>query len=74
MADIKDMVKDGKKVQFVKYANGELWYKTETGLEFPVPISDTGNATFLAEDKALYFMRWIRKFLTTLTTKDNNLA
>ena len=34
--------------------------------EFPVPISDIGTATFLAEDKALLFMRYIRKHLDLL--------
>jgi hypothetical protein len=29
--------------------------------QFPVDINDIGNATLLAEDKAIYFMRWIRR-------------
>jgi len=54
------MVKD-KKVKFLFYKEGELWYVTECGFEFPVPISDTAGATFNNEDKAILFMRWIRK-------------
>ena len=61
MNSIKDMVKDGKRVRFTKYLDGNLYYKTEDDFEFPVPISDIGNATFLAEDKAILFMRYIRK-------------
>ncbi len=57
--DIKEMVV-GKKVTFTRYQNGELWYVTECGFEFPVPISDTGSAAFLATDKAMLFMRWIK--------------
>lgn len=34
--------------------------------EFPVPVSDIGNATFLAEDRAPLFMRYIRKHLELL--------
>jgi hypothetical protein len=34
--------------------------------EFPVPIADVGTATFLAEDKAILFMRYIRKHLELL--------
>lgn len=30
---------------------------------FPVPIEDIGDATFLAEDKAILFMRYIRKYI-----------
>jgi len=59
---IKDMVKN-KKVTFMFYREGELWYTTECGFEFPIPISDTGNAYFNKEDKAILFMRWIRKHM-----------
>lgn len=61
MNTIKDMVKDGKKVRFSHWRANELWYKTECGFEFPVPTHDAGTATFHAEDKAIIFMRWIRK-------------
>ena len=60
---IKDMVKDGKQVKFQFYKSGELWYVTECGFEFPVPTSDAGDATFLNQDKAMMFMRYIRKHL-----------
>ncbi len=63
--NIKDMVKD-KKVTFVRYQSNELFYVTECGFEFPVPISDTGDAAFLAEDKAMLFMRYIRKHVAYL--------
>lgn len=59
---LKDLVK-GKKVQFRLYRDGELWYATEDGFEFPVPISDTGTGIFKAEDGAIQYMRWIRKQL-----------
>lgn len=59
--NIKNMVSNGKRVYFVRYQKNELWYVTECGFEFPVPISDTGDACFEKEDKALLFMRWIRK-------------
>lgn len=57
-----DMV-NNKQVKFVKYQKGELWYVTESGFEFPVPISDTGDGEFQSEDKALFFMRWIKKHM-----------
>jgi hypothetical protein len=68
MNTIKDMVSNSKKVQFIRYQSQELWYKTECGFEFPVPLSDTGEAAFIAEDKALLFMRWIRKHVDTINT------
>lgn len=62
MRSIKDMVKDNQKVTFSYYRDGSLWYETECGFLFPVPIDDIGNATFLREDKAMLFMRYIRKY------------
>lgn len=63
------------RVTFQFYKDGNLWYKTsETRFEFPVPTEDIGNATFLAEDKALLFMRYIRKHLSTIEQKDNSNA
>ncbi len=53
-------------VTFHYYRDGSLWYKTETDVLFPVPISDIGNATFLASDKAILFMRYIKAWLKTL--------
>lgn len=58
----KDLI-NGKKVGFRFYRDGELWYATEDGFEFPVPVSDTGTGIFRAEDSAIQFMRWIRKQL-----------
>ncbi len=62
---ITEMVKD-KNVKFVHYVGGNLWYQTQDGFMFPVPISDIGDATFMAEDKAILFMRYIRKHLQFL--------
>lgn len=49
---------------------GELYYVTECGFMFPVPISDTGDGTFLDEDKAMFFMRYIRKQIEAIK-RDN---
>jgi hypothetical protein len=64
--NIKEMVSDNKRVKFTHYKMDELWYETETGFKFPVPISDCGDATFPAEDKALLYMRYIRKHVKLL--------
>lgn len=70
---IKDIVKDNY-VHFVKFRQGFFYYnvnipmKRENGTEwfatiftFPVPLSDIGDATLLNQDKAIIFMRYIRK-------------
>jgi hypothetical protein len=64
--NIKDMVSNNKKVKFIQYREGEFIYSTECGFEFPVPIADVGKATLLAEDKALLFLRYIRKHVEVI--------
>jgi hypothetical protein len=56
---IKDLVKNNT-VHFVKFRQGYFYYKV-TDYIFPVPQHDIGDATLLAEDKAIIFMRYIRK-------------
>lgn len=64
------------KVYFVCLKNKEqvkeLWYKTDSGFQFPIPLSDTEGAEFPAEDKALIYMRWIRKRIDILETEPVN--
>lgn len=66
MYSVKEMVSGGKKVRFVRFRKGELIYTTECGFEFPVPVEDTGDGVFLAEDKAMMFMRYIRKHVAEI--------
>jgi hypothetical protein len=63
MSTLKTLVSDGKRVHFQFFRKGELWYKTDDGFEFAVPVSDTGDGVFLASDRAMLFMRYIRKQL-----------
>ena len=65
--DIKEIVKDNE-VAFAKYRQGIAYYTVRVPSEgvdymFPVPLSDIGDATLHAKDKALVFMRYIRKAL-----------
>ena len=64
--NIKDLVSNGKKVNFQFYKQGELWYKTDDGFEFPVPIKDVGDGIFMAQDKAILYMRYIRIHLENI--------
>lgn len=63
MLNVKEHVIDNQKVHFDFYRSGILYYKTEKGLLFEVPIKEAGDACFLKEDKAILFMRYIRKQL-----------
>lgn len=60
MHDIKALVGGNKRVAFTYYRAGNLWYTTESGFEFPVPVADCGEASFMANDKAILFLKWIR--------------
>ena len=66
MRTLKEMIVNDQKVRFSFYRDGQLWYETECGFQFPIPIADTGTATFLAEDRAILFMRYIRKHMAAL--------
>ncbi len=69
--DIKRAVTGGKKVKFLYYFDGSLWYETEFQEKFPVPVSDIGTATFNAEEKAILLMRYMR-FHNKVLSKANN--
>jgi len=63
MLNLKDMVKGDKQVTFTRAFDDALWYKTDCGFEFPVSYAETKGATFKAVDKAMFFMRYIRKHI-----------
>ena len=70
--NIKDLVKD-KNVEFLYFREGNFIYRTEDGFEFPVPLSDIGSATLMANDKAIYFMRYIRKHIELTNNTEGNV-
>ena len=59
--NIKEHVNKNQKVKFKFFRSGVLYYETEKGLIFEVPVSDTGDAVFNNEERAILLMRWIRK-------------
>ena len=62
--NIVDIVKDNT-VRFVRYRQGVAYYGVSVPAEgdfmFPVPLTDIGDATLELEDKAILFMRYIRR-------------
>ena len=65
MSSIKDIVK-GNNAHFVFFRDKALFYETDDGFQFPIPVDDAGSATFNAEEKAILLMRYIRKHLARL--------
>ncbi len=64
--DIKRLYQTQELVTFTRLVNGEAWYVTTCGFEFPVPIAELGTAALLAQDKATLFVRYIRAYLKLL--------
>lgn len=66
--NIKDIIKDNT-VEFVYLKKGIAYYVVKyNNIEyiFPVDLEDLGDGTLYKSDRAIYFMRYIRKAL------DNN--
>lgn len=60
---LKDLVVRDKNVTFQYFRRGQLWYQTECGFLFAVPVEDVGDATFNATEPSTMMMRYIRKQL-----------
>jgi hypothetical protein len=75
---IKDLV-SGNYVEFASYRQGYFYYNVivqcsdannmsvPEKYQFQIPINDIGTATLKNKDKAITFMRWIRKSLEEKT-------
>ena len=62
---IKEHVSQSQMVHFEYFRGEEFWYRTDKGLLFPISLKEalSGRATFLAHDKAIYYMRWIKRYV-----------
>jgi ribosomal-protein-alanine N-acetyltransferase len=63
--DIKDIIRDNH-VRFLRFRQGHLYYAVtvpgeSTDYMFPVAVADVGDATLLAQEKAVLLLRYIRK-------------
>lgn len=61
---IKDIIKNNV-VEFeslsASFVNYGIWVNDKGYYVFPVPLNDIGTATLGKKEKAILFMRWIRK-------------
>jgi len=70
--DIKDLIYNGNTVHFAFYRQQYFYYNVLSSrynchYQFPVPLDDIGTATLKSQDKAITFMRWIRKAIEDKT-------
>lgn len=74
--NIKDLIKNNT-VKFDNYRQGFFYYNIIYNppelfgdmikYQFSVPLDDIGTSKLLREDKAIIFMRWIRKAIEDKT-------
>lgn len=63
MRTVADIVKGSKVSNFSSYREGVFYYVTDNDFYFTIPLEDVTGATLAAQDKTIFFMRWIRKQL-----------
>jgi len=56
-----EIVKNSKFSKFILFRDNYFVYQTDNGFQFVIPLSEVGTASFLSQDKTIFFMRWIRK-------------
>lgn len=69
MKSIKEIVKDNV-VEFSSYRAGTFYYIIQVDnsfYQFSIEREDIEGSTLQAKDKAIYFMRWIRKAINDNT-------
>ena len=60
MKNIDKILNDNETVCFMFFMSGKLWYRTESGFKFPVPVKGSGQSVFLNEDRAKRFYPYIK--------------
>lgn len=73
---VYELVAPGNVATFVCARRGELIYKIDMpckvnysfAFKFSIPMEDMGDGEFLAQAKAIFFLRWIRKALDAKVT------
>ena len=60
MKTVERILNDNESVRFMFFLSGKLWYRTESGFKFPVPIKGSGQSVFLSEDRAKRFYPYIK--------------
>ncbi len=61
MMKVDKILQDNESVYFMFFLSGKLWYRTESGFKFPVPVKGVpGQSVFLSEDRANRFYPYIK--------------
>jgi hypothetical protein len=63
--DLKTNLKGNSSFEY--YRDYAMWFRTETGMLFPVPVKDLDTCHILKTEKSMVFMKWIRKHIASQT-------
>lgn len=66
--NVKELIKN-QKAHFTHYQDGNMYYTTTNGFEFPIPLDDMKGGVFNNEHEAINLMRWVRKHVDLLNTQ-----
>lgn len=67
MLNLKSILNENMRVKFDYYRDGQLWYSTRNGFQFPVSLNNLSKSTVLkANDTALNFSYYIKKYYNEL--------
>ena len=60
---LKELVGPGKLARFLHLRAGVMTYTLDDGFRFEVPVSELGDASVHAEERAMVLMKWIKRSL-----------
>lgn len=71
MISLNSLLTPTQRVKFDYFRDGNLWYSTINGFQFPVPVNTTSGTIYKATDKAENFKYWIKKEYNRLKEQKN---
>jgi len=74
MKNLDKILNDNENVNFMFFMSGKLWYRTESGFKFPVPIKGSKQSVFLSEDRANRFYPYIKAHVEKLNKTETDKA
>lgn len=66
-----DIVKEG--ATFSHYREGHLYYVTDSGFVFAVPVAEVGNGTCCTKEKTMTFLKWVKPQHDAITEEERPL-
>jgi len=62
-SDLMRHVGKDQYAHFQSFSNSTFIYRTDSGLVFPIPLDEVRDVTLNVDEKAITFMKWIKRQL-----------